>query len=462
MRLLRKLLCLWLLFSIAAGVYGQEPSPEPPAPQAEHHISEAEAKQLFRSLDDILQFASERTGLPIRHPVKKKLATREEVAKYVENRIKEQGGGERFDHSAVALKRLGLLPANFNLREYMLGLYKEQVEGWYDAHSKTVFLLDWVDPEAQKPVMAHELVHALQDQSYDLEHWLNVHKDTSAATGQMVLDEQRTARQAVIEGQAMIVLYDYQLTATGQTVETAPGIVEMMRSSMMDESDTPMYAQAPLFIREALLFPYTYGTDFVVSVLQKRGKQGAFAGVLDEPPVDTHQLMQPAAYFSHEPQIQLHVPELEKALGSGWKRDDFSGIGEIDLHVICQQWGDKEIAAKLSPAWRGGYYMTLLHKRSPKSGYPPLAVAINFSSADAANRFADLYGSSLIRRYNIVQPTRSAPKSPREWNTDDGMVRLYVEDTMVIALESFSPGDAAKLHDAIAASAKPFAIAAAP
>jgi len=451
MKLLRNLFSLLLALALLPGAWAQE------QPSSGHHITEAEAKELFRSLDDILQFASEHTGLPIRHPVKKKLATREEVEKYIENRIKEQGGGERFDHSAVALKRLGLLPADFNLREYMLGLFKEQVEGWYDAHSKTVFLLDWVDPEVQKPVMAHELVHALQDQSYDLEKWLDVHKDTSDATEQMALDEQRTARQAVVEGQAMVVLYDYQLTDTGQTVESAPGIVEMMRASMYDESSTPMYAQAPIYLREAMLFPYSYGTDFVVAVLNKRGMRGAFAGVLDNPPLDTHEVMEPAAYLTHQPPIQLQVPALEKVLGSSWKRDDFSGLGEIDLRVICRQWGGSEVAAKLTPAWRGGFYMTLIHKKAPKNAYPPLAMVLDFTTAEAARQFAALYDSELIRRYSIVEPGRSA----REWKTNDGLVRLYLEDSRVIALESFSAEEADKLHSALTAAAEPAALVAA-
>ena len=210
MRLLRQLFLLLLLLSMVAAA-----QPPPGLPQEgaeeEHHITEAEAKELFRSIDDILKFASDHSGLPIRHPVKKKLASREEVAKYIEARMKEQGNGERFDRSALSLKKLGLLPRDFNLREYMLGLYKEQVEGWYDAHNKTVYLLDWVAPDVQKPVMAHELVHALQDQSIDLEKWLNVAKDSKDDTEEMILDEQRTAREAIIEGQAMIVLFDYQL-----------------------------------------------------------------------------------------------------------------------------------------------------------------------------------------------------------------------------------------------------------
>jgi len=422
--------------------------PAQEATAEEHHVTAAEAKELFRSIDDILKFASERTGLPIRHEVKKKLANREEVEKYIEARMKEQGNGERFDRSAVSLKKLGLLPRDFNLREYMLGLYKEQVEGWYDAHSKTVYLLDWVEPDVQKPVMAHELVHALQDQSFDLEKWLNVAKDSKDDTEQMLLDEQRTSRESVVEGQAMIVLFDYQLTPVGQSVESAPDLVESMKSSMMDEGSTPMYAKAPIYLREAMLFPYTYGMEFTRAVLVKRGKQAAFAGVFEHPPFDTREIMEPATYLGAEPQPQLKVVPLEKILGHGWRREDFSGLGEIDLRIILRQWGGNETATKLAPAWRGGYYMALSNKKSAKEAPVPLAMVLSFASPAAANQFASVYERSLAQRYKSVQPGAS----PHQWSTEEGAVRLYIDGTRVVAVESFAPEDAAKVHTALTAA----------
>jgi len=452
MRLFRKLFRLVTLsISLIALAPAQEAPVAPQSAPAEHHVTKEEAKELFRSIDDILKFDSEHTGFPIRHSVKKKLATREEVAKYVEARMKEQGSGERFDRSAASLKKLGLLPRDFNLREYMLGLYKEQVEGWYDAHSKTVYLLDWVAPEVQKPVMAHELVHALQDQSYGLEKWLNVHKDSKDDTAQMVLDEQRTARQCIVEGQAMIALYDYQLSPVGKTVESAPELVDSMKSSMLDEDATPMYANAPIYLREAMLFPYTYGMEFVRAVLAKRGKEAAFAGVFDHPPLDTRQIMEPAGYLAGEPQTQIRVVPLERVLGPDWRRDDFSGLGEIDLRVILRQWGGKEIAARLAPAWRGGYYMALGNKRSPRDTPLPLALVLHFASATAANDFARLYESELTHRYKSVA---KAANPPRQWTTEEGTLRLYIEGPFVIALESFTAEDAAKLYDVLIPAVK--------
>ena len=51
-------------------------------------------------------------------------------------------------------------------------LLKEQVAGYYDPKTKTVNLLDWLGADQQKPVLAHELTHALQDQSFNLEKYM--------------------------------------------------------------------------------------------------------------------------------------------------------------------------------------------------------------------------------------------------------------------------------------------------
>ncbi|HYE23671.1 MAG TPA: hypothetical protein VEG32_00600, partial [Clostridia bacterium] len=175
------LLCVASVAQVAPSKPQQPTQPPPPAQaesaaqqSPEHKISPEEAEELFRSVDEILQFASRQTGLPIRSKVHRKLVGREEVVRYLEQRMKDDPESERFDRAEVTLKRLGLLPPNFDLRQYLLGLLKEQVAGFYDAKTKTVYLLDWVDPVAQKPVLAHELTHALQDQNFDLERWAEV------------------------------------------------------------------------------------------------------------------------------------------------------------------------------------------------------------------------------------------------------------------------------------------------
>ena len=86
-------------------------------------------------------------------------------------------------------------------------------------------LLDWVQPDIQKPVLAHELTHALQDQKVDLEKWeFAGGKDDGPLPDQQeqVVEEAQAARQCVTEGQAMVVLLDYTLAPAGKNILTAP------------------------------------------------------------------------------------------------------------------------------------------------------------------------------------------------------------------------------------------------
>ena len=224
--------------------------------EGDHKLTPDEAKELLKTVDDVLRFVSKDTLLPIKHDVKKSIVSREQVEKFVRDKFKDDVDRIRFERSELVLKKFGLLPRTFNLHDYMIKLLAEQVAGYYDEKSKTMNLLDWISPVMQKPVMAHELTHALQDQSYDLlkmtKHDEEVEKhslqDLNAAIDN---DEQSTCRSAVMEGQGMIVLLDYMLSTVGKSVEDSPQFVDMMRDSMDKGGDgkSPMFDGAPLLLR---------------------------------------------------------------------------------------------------------------------------------------------------------------------------------------------------------------------
>ena len=125
-------------------------------------ISPQEAKELFKSVDEILEFASRETKLPIKEEVKRRLVERSEVQSFIEKNMKEDKDAQRLERSEIVLKKFGLLPRDFDLKTFLVALLKEQVAGYYDPKTKTVNLLNWVDAESQRPVLAHELTHALQ------------------------------------------------------------------------------------------------------------------------------------------------------------------------------------------------------------------------------------------------------------------------------------------------------------
>lgn len=439
----------------------------PQVPETHEKISAQEAQELFRSVDDILKFASERTGLPIHDPVKRQLVNRDQVVAYVEKHIEEDEDSQRLQRGEIVLKKLGLLPREFNLKAYLIGLLREQVAGYYDPKTKTVNLLDWVDPEEQKPVLAHELTHALQDQNFDLEQWMktadvNLAKEKRQPTAQDIAkDEEIAVRQALVEGQAMVVLLEYSLAPTGQSVTTSPQIVEAVKRGMLvGTADSVLFRESPLFLKETLTFPYRYGLDFVVELLSKQGKDKAYSSVLRHPPATTRQIMEPDRYLAGENVPPLPAPDFGRIF-KNYELFDAGAFGEFDVAVLIDQFEGADRAHEFYPHWRGGYYYAARPKNDADA---PLALMYvsRWSNAERAAEFAVIYARSLNKRYKRArEPVGDPAKSvgpldtlqtlsgSHTWLTEEGPVVIDVRGDTVLAIESVDPATAEELQKAV-------------
>jgi hypothetical protein len=381
----------------------------------EKRISPQEAGELFRSVDEILKAAAQETGLPIKHEVKRRLTSRDEVVAYVTKHMAEDEDAQRLRRSEAVLKKFGLLPRDFNLETFLVAILKEQVAGYFDPKTKTVNLLDWVDVEQQRPVMAHELTHALQDQSFDLEKWMRAGETDLAAKKQptpadIANDEATAARQAVVEGQATVALLDYLLTPTGQTVLTAPQLVEAMKAGMMAGTpDSVEFRKAPIYLKQAMLFGYIYGLDFTTALLKAGGKGKAFAGAFLNPPQTTRQIMEPATYLAEEKIDPMPLPDFDRDFKK-YERFDIGAIGEFDLSVLLEQYAGDEVSKKLYPHWRGGYYYAVRPKGNDAAPLGLLYVS-RWSDAKAAEGFVGVYAKALGSRYKQITAA-GAGKAP--------------------------------------------------
>jgi hypothetical protein len=434
------------------------PSQASQQPEPETRITKAQAKELFRSVDVILRFASQDTGLPIQHQVKRNLITRESVEKYVNKRMKDDKDAQRLEQSRLVLEKFGLLPPGYDLHGEFLRLLGEQVAAYYDPKTKSVNLLDWVPPDTQKPVLAHELTHALQDQKIGLEKWERAGaKDDTPLPDQQeyVVEEAQAARQCVAEGQAMVVLLNYTLAPTGKDVVSAPEIFDAMRAGMADDKDSPVFAAAPMFLRESLMMPYTWGTDFVRTVLTHKGKDAAYGGMLENPPVDTRQVMEPETYLSNQVVAPLTIPDLDKLVAPDYKRFDFGGMGEFDVYLLARQYGGDNAPKDHYPHWRGGYYFAAQAKDSPKDRIAMLYLS-RWDSAESAHAFARLYGDYLPKRYKRVSWTAKCSSerddpgcSEAKATTEQGKIVMEIRGSDLLIMEGFDDNVIQRTREAL-------------
>ena len=451
------------------------------SPSEEIKITPRQAEELFHSVDEILSFDSKFTGLPIKHEVKRKLTGRDEVVSFLKQSSEEDT--QRLKRSELVLKKFGLLPRTFDLETFLVSLLREEVAGYYDPKTKTVNLLDWVPMEEQEPVMAHELTHALQDQSVGLKKWMEkgdkdlekIKRDVTA--DDIEYDEMDDAREAVVEGQAQAMMFQYAIAPTGHSITDSPGLVNAMEEeTMTGTSSTKVFNEAPIFMKESLTFPYSYGMEFVLKVLQKGGRQQAFGGVLKNPPHTTRQIMQPETYLSGEKIDPIRVPDFKHDF-SAYQKFDVGAMGEFDVAVLVEQYAGKELSKEMYPEWRGGYYYAAksVQNPDPQNQRPDVSVTAplgllyvsRWSSADAASEFAGIYAHSLKKRYNKAVASEdshpdSAPENADEkpnkisllkgrhaWTTEEGVVVIEEQGDTVLISESLDTATVATLEKEI-------------
>jgi hypothetical protein len=419
----------------------------------ETHISPQEAQQLFSLVDQLLKFSSEETGLPIKSEVKRQLTTRAAVESYLNEKFNEDEDAKRMQRSEIVLKKFGLLDRDFDLKPFLLSLLKEQIEAYYDPKSKTVNLLDWVGADEQKPVLAHELTHALQDQHVDLDTWSDqtpsdVSLDVKEDAVHLAKDELDTAREAVTEGQATAVMMDNILKPSGHSLLKDPEVVDVIKQQMESTSDSPVLARAPLLLSESLMFPYREGLSFEQDVWMDQGQNAAFAGALDRPPTSSWEIINPREYEKrHLPVVPL-LPDIHPLVDKQYRPYDIGQVGQLDVHILAGIFGGEEAARDLTPAWDGGlYWAGQLRNASAADQASTKSVALLYFSAwktgASANAFAHLYEDELGRKYSGVRlvsssQTKESPVSDEQvYSTNEGPVVVTTREKMVFVAESF-------------------------
>lgn len=343
------------------------------APAAQSAVPSAE------QIQKILTQISEITGMELKRPVPITVMNKEEWRHWVDDRMKESVKPEELRVEETAMKMFGFVPEDFDLRGATVDLMTEQAAAVYDHKTKRMIIVQGAAPdEMQEPVLVHELSHALADQHFDMHRFLDKGPRS---------DESDAARLAVVEGQAMWIMLEATLNGRGQSLRKNAAILELMLPAMreMAAAQYPVFGKSPLYLKESLLFPYSAGLKFQQAVVDKMDRE-AFAAVLRDPPKNTHQIIHPELYLEHETPATVELPRHEQR--DKPKKLTDGDIGEMDVHVLFEQYASKAEADALAPAWRAGRF-ELLENRATKK--PLLNWVILWDAPESAGKAFALY-----------------------------------------------------------------------
>jgi len=204
--------------------------------------------------------------------------------------------------------------------------------------------------------------------------------------------------------------------------------------------------------------PYTFGLDFVRTVLTKKGTSAAYPGMLEHPPVDTLQVMEPETYLANKVVDPPTIPDLNKLIAPDYDRYDFGGMGAFDIFLLARQYAPKGDAKEYYPHWRGGYYLAAHAKSAPKDQIALLFFS-RWDSAAAAKAFALLYSAYTPTRYHLKDAGMlgSGGGDLRfQWDVGpQGQVVIQTSGNDVLVLEGFDADTIERLRAALLPDSQP-------
>jgi hypothetical protein len=334
----------------------------------------AEGDAALARLVDSLRVPVERaTGLSFRTPPRSALRSRDQVRSYLLAKLDEELPPGRMRGLETAYRLFGMLPDTLRLRDLLLNLYAEQVAGYYDPDSAMLFGVAGADRAQLRLVLAHEMVHALQGQYLPLDSIL---KST-------VNNDRLTAAQSVLEGQATLV--SIEVLAPGQGVTATPQFWELYRDQVRaQQSAMPVFARAPLVVREALIFPYLEGAEFMHWWADRGPRDTLPYG--PRMPVSTEQILHPDRYARGDVPVTLAF-----AADSGVVYEDVLGESEIRV-LLAVLAGSDDVQTVVPIGWGGDRFRVY-----DAPGGPALVWYVAWDDQRSADRFLQSAGPALRR-----------------------------------------------------------------
>ena len=370
-----------VLIALAAGC-GDKPAPANPANQ-----------NLDALVDTIMPRLQVLAGLKQTGKVKIQMQNRDSLRAYIEKRMSEELPDAELNGIKAVYETLGLIPVNFDLKGILLDLYSEQVVGYYDPASKALFVITGANPVELRPILVHELVHALQDQHANLDSLIARERG----------NDRQTAAQSAIEGHATMVMVAYMAEEQAKApvnIQNLPDISESIRPAMeAQNSQFPVFQKAPRVLRETLIFPYVNGASFVQKLWLRPLRTGfgdQFPAPLAERlPASTEQVMHPDAKFL----VERDEPTDLRLLPAGPSiRED--GLGELETSLFLSEHLGAAGAA-VAQGWDGDRYRLVQTDQGPV-----LAWFSVWDDAASADRFANAYRQIALRRGRAARVER--------------------------------------------------------
>ena len=388
----------------------------PPASGSERGPS---MQAVFAQVDSMLDDLKDIMGFGPRRPVRLTSITKAQFRRLYQKRMRAEQDRREIRNEVTFLRLFGLVPEDFDYEETVLDLLGEQAWALYDYKRRKMYLADWAPPDAREYALLHELVHAVDDQNFNLNSYVQSARES----------EQQLARLAAMEGQASWVMTEWVMRQSEKSlVNNRILAITTASATRFEAQQFPVYESTPLYFREVLIFPYTDGLLFQHDMVERFGTEG-FRRVFDQPPGTTQQILQPELYLQG---VAPPAPKLPGVpLPKGFKRTYDGTFGQLDHRILLEHHlGDDDRSALLDQ-WSGAGFEVFESRREQQA---VLRYAVRWGSLEAAREYYHLYRQVCERKWEGLELVDSGPDRC-EGRSRSGQVILEIDGSVVRSSE---------------------------
>jgi len=354
------------------------------APAREERLADSTLARLVREIQPAVERSA---GIAARAPLNVAATDEERLHAYLSQQITTQLSREEAASVTAAYARLGLVPDSLDLQALFLALLEEQVVGYYDPKTDTLFVHERVSVEELEPVLAHELVHALQDQHVALDEVLS---------GLAERNDASTAAQAAIEGHATFAMMEWtfaRMTGSAADLTQLPDLGASFENldltQLGDFGPVEILANAPTVVREGLLFPYIGGLVFLQRLWKQLPTRTLPFGA--EMPESTEQVLHVDRWLAGDRPTTVEFVEL----ADGWDVVYAKDLGELETRIFLAEHLEVPLWAERAAAgWDGDAYRLL--RRGDAEALVWVSV---WDTAADADEFAEAATEAYARFY---------------------------------------------------------------
>jgi hypothetical protein len=323
-------------------------------------------------LPQLLRIASKLTGLKAKKSIR---VTEQNAAAMRATTIKVFDREYPLDQQAydqTLYRALGMLTPTQTLRPFLLKSIKEGPLGLYDPLKQRIYVRKGT---SEKTAVVHELVHALQDQAFNLKRLSGLRRGRrDAALG----------AAAAVEGNASYVTQ--VLGGRSIALVRHPADARTLAASLT--------CRMCFFLDIEMSFPYVTGLNFM-NTLYSLGARPAMYTAVKKFPATTKQIFHVDAFLTREPPAAVALPQTTAAFTL--QRSDT--WGELDVRALLAVF-DVPRLDQVGTGWSGGRSALYVDA----SGRQAAALALTWETELDAQQWQEAVSTYVNEAFDGARP----------------------------------------------------------